>query len=90
MPNADISRIIEMAWEDHTPFEAIESEYGLNETACIKLMRHEMTPSSFRMWRRRVTGRSSKHAKFTSNEGVKHRAYGHNKLPTKQKQSRNN
>lgn len=55
------SRVIEMAWEDRTPFGAIEHSYGLDETAVIKLMRHELKPSSFRLWRERVTGRNTKH-----------------------------
>ena len=59
---ADLSRIIEMAWEDRTPFEAIEINYALDESAVIKLMRREMKPSSFRMWRKRVTDRVTKHA----------------------------
>ena len=55
------SRVIEMAWEDRTPFEAIEHSYALNETAVIKLMRQELKPSSFRLWRQRVTSRATKH-----------------------------
>lgn len=55
------SRVIEMAWEDRTPFGAIEHSYGLDETAVIKLMRQELKPSSFRLWRERVTGRNTKH-----------------------------
>lgn len=57
-----ISRIIEMAWEDRTPFDAIEQLYGLNESQVIALMRQEMKASSFKMWRKRVTGRKTKHA----------------------------
>ena len=57
----DVSRIIEMAWEDRTPFEAIESQFGLTEPQVIKLMRKEMKSSSFRMWRARVSGRKTKH-----------------------------
>ncbi len=57
----DISRIIEMAWEDRTPFEAIHEDYGLSEKEVIKLMRSEMKASSFRMWRERVTARKTKH-----------------------------
>ncbi|MDW5429295.1 TIGR03643 family protein, partial [Acinetobacter baumannii] len=57
----DLSRIIEMAWEDRTPFEAIQREFGLNEAAVIRLMRQNMKPSSFKMWRERVTGRKTKH-----------------------------
>lgn len=55
------SRVIEMAWEDRTPFAAIEYSYGLDETAVIKLMRQALKPSSFRLWRERVTGRDTKH-----------------------------
>lgn len=58
------SRIVEMAWEDRTPFEAIEAQYGLNEAEVIKLMRTEVKPSSFRMWRKRVSGRQTKHLKL--------------------------
>ena len=56
-----ISRIIEMAWEDRTPFEAIELNYGINESAVIRLMRSQIKPSSFRLWRKRVTNRNTKH-----------------------------
>lgn len=58
------SRIIEMAWEDRTPFEAIERLFGLNESAVIKLMRAELKASSFRLWRARVSGRKTKHLKL--------------------------
>ena len=58
---ADISRVIEMAWEDRTPFAAIEHSYCLNETDVIKLMRQQLRPASFRLWRQRVTGRATKH-----------------------------
>ena len=57
----NIGRIIEMAWEDRTPFEAIYEDYGLSEKDVIKLMRSEMKASSFRMWRERVTARKTKH-----------------------------
>mgnify|MGYP006274376701 CR=1 FL=1 len=59
----DISRIIEMAWEDDVPFEAIEAQYGLQEKDVIELMRSHLKQSSFKMWRKRVSGRNSKHAK---------------------------
>ncbi len=58
----DTSRIIEMAWEDRTPFEAIEITYGLNESAVIDLMRKQLKASSYRMWRKRVVNRTTKHA----------------------------
>lgn len=62
------SRIIEMAWEDRTPFEAIEHQFGLQEADVIKLMRRNLKPGSFRLWRKRVSGRSSKHLKLRSPE----------------------
>lgn len=59
--DAETSRIIEMAWEDQIPFEAIEREYKLDESAVIQLMRKELKLSSFKMWRKRVKGRKTKH-----------------------------
>jgi uncharacterized protein (TIGR03643 family) len=57
------NRIMEMAWEDGTPFEAILNQFGVSEKEVIRLMRREMKGSSFRMWRKRVQGREAKHAK---------------------------
>ena len=63
----DIDRIIEMAWEDRTPFEAIEFQFGLNESKVIELMRRELKTSSFKNWRKRVnSGISQKHLKKRS------------------------
>jgi len=59
----DIDRVIEMAWEDRTPFDAIEFQFNLKEQEVITLMRRELKPSSFRLWRARVQGRATKHAK---------------------------
>lgn len=62
MSPIEIDRIIEMAWEDRTPFEAIEHQFGISEGDVIKLMRKELKPSSFRLWRKRVnSGVSQKH-----------------------------
>ncbi|MBE9037849.1 TIGR03643 family protein [aff. Roholtiella sp. LEGE 12411] len=64
LPNLDsetIDRIIEMAWEDRTPFDAIETQFGLLEKQVIALMKLEMKESSFRMWRERVNKRKTKH-----------------------------
>ena len=58
----DISRMIEMAWEDRTPFDAIEKSFGLSEPKVIQLMRYELKRSSFELWRKRVSGRATKHA----------------------------
>ncbi|PSF04733.1 TIGR03643 family protein [Marinobacter fuscus] len=68
LAEASESRIIEMAWEDRTPFEAIESEYGLNESQVIGLMRRRLKRGSFRLWRARVSGRATKHLKLRSPE----------------------
>lgn len=57
----DIDRIIEMAWEDRTTFDAISAQFGLSEKEVIALMRKEMKESSFKMWRKRVQGRITKH-----------------------------
>ena len=59
----DIDRIIEMAWEDRTTFDAIKFQFGLKEQEVINLMRKELKPSSFRLWRARVQGRATKHSK---------------------------
>ena len=58
---AQIDRIVEMAWEDRTPFEAIEHQFGIKEPQVRKIMRSEMKRSSFTMWRERVSGRKTKH-----------------------------
>lgn len=63
-----ISRIIEMAWEDRTPFDAIEFQFGLQEKEVIELMRRELKLSSFNMWRKRVSGRSTKHRKLRKDD----------------------
>jgi uncharacterized protein (TIGR03643 family) len=59
----NIDRIIEMAWEDRTPFDAITYQFNLKEQEVIRLMRRELKPSSFRLWRKRVQGRATKHSK---------------------------
>ena len=74
LSEADISRIVEMAWEDRTAFEAIEAQFGLNESAVVALMRLQMKPSSFRMWRKRMAGRVTKHAALRSVDVTRHRA----------------
>lgn len=63
----EIDRIIEMAWEDRTPFEAITFQFGITEQETIEIMRREMKLSSFKMWRKRVQGRATKHAKLRVN-----------------------
>jgi uncharacterized protein (TIGR03643 family) len=74
LTDAEVSRIVEMAWEDRTPFESIEMQFGLNESGVIALMRSHMKASSFRMWRKRMAGRVTKHRALRSSEVQRHRA----------------
>lgn len=60
----DLDRIIEMAWEDRTTFEAIEFQFNTTEARVIEIMRRELKPSSFKRWRQRVQGRKTKHQKI--------------------------
>lgn len=81
----EIDRIIEMAWEDRTTFEAIELQFKLNEQEVIKLMRTHMKPKSFRLWRARVQGRKTKHQKLRTFESgrfkcSRQRQITHNKI----------
>jgi uncharacterized protein (TIGR03643 family) len=74
---ADISRVIEMAWEDRTPFEAIKTQFALDEAADIALMRQQLKRGSFRLWRDRVQGRKTKHEAMRPaglNSGHRHQA----------------
>ena len=69
----DIGRVIEMAWEDRTPFEVIETEYGLDESKVIELMRRELKLRSFNVWRQRVSGRKTKHRALRGFDVGRHR-----------------
>ena len=60
---AEIDRVIEMAWEDRTPFDAIEAQFGLTEKEVIELMRRQLKLNSWKLWRARVQGRATKHRK---------------------------
>lgn len=85
LKQVDIDRIIEMAWEDRTPFEAIEAQFGLSESEVIALMRREMKSSSFVMWRKRMSGRATKHQELRSDEITRfksrmQRDIAHNKI----------
>ena len=62
----DTDRIIEMAWEDRTPFEAIQFQFGIAQDQVIEIMRAEMKSQSFKRWRKRTTGRSTKHSALRS------------------------
>jgi uncharacterized protein (TIGR03643 family) len=76
----DISRVIEMAWEDRTPFEAIELQFGLNQDGVIKLMRSQLKLSSFKLWRARTHGQATKHIKLRSTAVSRHQCKQHNRL----------
>ncbi len=64
----ELDRIIEMAWEDRTPFEAIEFQFGISEKQVIELMRTHSKTSSFKMWRKRMKGRTTKHVQLRAND----------------------
>jgi uncharacterized protein (TIGR03643 family) len=68
LSETDIDRIIEMAWEDRTPFDAIKLQFGLNEQAVRNLMRKELKVSSYARWRKRVEECKTKHKKTRSGE----------------------
>jgi uncharacterized protein (TIGR03643 family) len=67
----DLDRIIEMAWEDRTPFEAIEFQFGIKENDVRKIMRTNLKESSFKLWRKRVKGRKTKHSKTSESNRFK-------------------
>lgn len=71
---AEISRMIEMAWEDRTPFESIEVQFGPDVSADVTLMRRQLKRSSFKIWREQITGRATKHAALRSPQVTRHRA----------------
>mgnify|MGYP001419682626 FL=1 len=80
MEKSDIERIIEMAWEDRTPFDAIKVQFGLNEQAVKELMRLNLKPSSYKLWRKRVQGRLTKHLTKRDFSIGRHKSYNQNKL----------
>jgi uncharacterized protein (TIGR03643 family) len=73
LDQSDINRIIEMAWEDRTTFDAIFLQFGLREQEVIRLMQRELKPSSWRLWRKRVQGRKTKHAALRSFREGRHK-----------------
>ena len=66
LTDKEMDRVIEMAWEDRTPFEAIYVQFSLSESDVIRLMQRQLKPNSFKRWRKRVQGRSTKHLKLRS------------------------
>ena len=71
MTEKDLDRVIEMAWEDRTPFEAIEFQFGIKENEVRKIMRSNLNESSFNLWRERVKGRKTKHSKTNPSKRFK-------------------
>ena len=80
LSKSDIDRIIEMAWEDRTTFDAIESQYGLKEQEVKKLMRENLKSSSYKLWRKRVYGRKTKHLAKRDFTVGRHKSHDQNKL----------
>ena len=68
IPPEKLDRIIEMAWEDRTTFDAIEAQFKIKEQDVIKIMRNSLKSKSFRLWRKRVQGRKTKHLKIRETE----------------------
>jgi len=71
LSHKQIDRVIEMAWEDRTPFEAIEYQFGIKENDVRKIMRTNLKRSSFELWRERVKGRKTKHSKISESTRFK-------------------
>jgi uncharacterized protein (TIGR03643 family) len=85
LTEADLDRVVEMAWEDRTPFDAIRAQFGLSEGEVVKLMKSALKNSSWKRWRARVHGRATKHAAKRGPEVNRHkcsrqRAISHNKI----------
>ena len=74
LTDQEIDRIIEMAWEDRTPFEAIYFQFNLSEQEVIDLMRRELKEKSWKRWRKRVQGRKTKHVKLRSGDVQRHKS----------------
>jgi TIGR03643 family protein len=80
LSKSDIDRIIEMAWEDRTTFDAIFEQFKLNEQHVKELMRSHLKPSSYKLWRKRVQGRKTKHLSKRDFKVGRHKSYDHNKI----------
>ena len=77
---ADIDRIIEMAWEDRTPFDAITYQFGLSEQEVKALMQQQLKPTSYKLWRKRVQSRATKHLAKRDFVVGRHKSSDQNKL----------
>jgi len=83
LTDEDISRIIEMAWEDRTSFDAIKNSYGMSEPDVKALMKSYLKRTAYVLWRKRVGGRKTKHAKLRSPEVTRAYSADHFKLKSK-------
>ena len=85
MDQDSLNRIIEMAWEDRTPFDVIYKEFDITQNELERLMRNNLKPSSFRLWRKRVSGRKTKHIAKRSNQIDRHKCDRQGKLVSKRR-----
>ena len=85
MDQDSLNRIIEMAWEDRTPFDVIYKEFDITQNELERLMRNNLKPSSFKLWRKRVSGRKTKHTAKRSNQINRHKCDRQGKLVSKRR-----
>lgn len=85
MNQDSLNRIIEMAWEDRTPFDVIYKEFDITQNDLERLMRNNLKPSSFKLWRKRVSGRKTKHVAKRSNQIDRHKCDRQGKLVSKRR-----
>ena len=85
MDQDNLNRIIEMAWEDRTPFDVIYKEFDITHNELERLMRNNLKPSSFKLWRKRVSGRKTKHIAKRSNQIDRHKCDRQGKLVSKRR-----
>ena len=85
MDKDSLNRIIEMAWEDRTPFDIIYKEFNITQNDLERLMRNNLKPNSFKLWRKRVSGRKTKHIAKRSNQIDRHKCDRQGKLVSKRR-----
>ena len=85
MDQDSLNRIIEMAWEDRTPFDVIYKEFDITQSELERLMRNNLKPSSFKLWRKRVSGRKTKHIAKRNNQINRHKCDRQGKLVSKRR-----
>ena len=85
MDQDSLNRIIEMAWEDRTPFDVIYQEFDISQKELERLMRNNLKPSSFKLWRKRVSGRKTKHIAKRNNQIDRHKCDRQGKLISKRR-----